>query len=102
MSVPKMVKNGQNSAFTTENRTALTKKTRKLNSKPFSKLKKEQKSFLANFGTRQRATNTWGNLLDDRRRHGHSGYSDYYSAKAPPELHGPRKGLRSLGIFDSV
>ena len=55
MSVPKMGKNGQNSAFTTENRTALTKKTRKLNSKPFSKLKKEQKSFLANFGTRQRA-----------------------------------------------
>ncbi len=26
------------------------------NSKPFSKLKKEQKSFLANFGTRQRAS----------------------------------------------
>jgi hypothetical protein len=56
MSVPKMVKNGQNSAFTTENRTALTQKTRKLKFKTVLKAQKGTKtSFLANFGTRQRA-----------------------------------------------
>jgi hypothetical protein len=41
MSVPKMVKNGQNSAFTTENWTALTQKIRKL--KKFKTVLKAQK-----------------------------------------------------------